>query len=88
MNAAIAPLLASNGTESAAPHMVQLVENGWVMEEDLLISTTGSGRTSFSQLAAIVRQNREMVAHGIEAGAYATALNVHERMAPNLGWDS
>ena len=88
LNAAIAPFLASNGTESAAPHMVQLVENGWVKEEALLFCMTGAGRTRFSQLAAIVRCNRETMAQGIEAGDHATALNVLERMSRNLGWDS
>lgn len=68
LNAAIAPLLASDGTDSAAPHMAQLLEHGWVQEEALLFSMTAAGRTRFSQLAAIVRNTWKRMAQGIEAG--------------------
>jgi DNA-binding MarR family transcriptional regulator len=84
LDAAVAPFLDDDGSESSVAHLAELVESGWVVEGFAL---TDTGRTAFDGLRVVVGEMRQSAAEGVSEGEYAATIDVLERMAHNLGWN-
>jgi len=85
---ALGPFLDAAAGESVTDHIGELVESEWVTEADGTFTFTERGTTAFIRISEVVDGLRALSAEGIEAEEYATTVDVLERMARNLGWES
>ena len=72
---------------STREHLAELVESGWVAEEDDRFSLTERGATSLDRLTEIVDTMREESSAGVSGEDYNTTIGTLRKMAHNLGWD-
>ncbi|MCW4385615.1 MarR family winged helix-turn-helix transcriptional regulator [Salinibacterium sp. SYSU T00001] len=87
LSEAIGPFLATGGAETAAEHLAELIESGWVVIVDGQYTITERGTTAFGKLSEVVEELRGSVAEGLTESEYRTTLTSLERMAQNLGYD-
>lgn len=87
LDAAVAPFLSADDTESSAEHLTELIESAWVAATASGYELTERGRAVFERLEAVVAEQRSRVADGLTPEQYEQTIAVLERMARNLGWD-
>jgi DNA-binding MarR family transcriptional regulator len=80
---AISPWL--EGT-TAAEHLAELVESGWVAVTEEEYSITERGTTAFTRLTEVVDGVRNSLSDGLTEEEYNTTVVTLERMARNLGY--
>jgi DNA-binding MarR family transcriptional regulator len=86
LDAAIAPFLSAEGSESAADHLTELIESAWVDATPSGYELTERGRVAHDRLDAVVTGQRELATEGVTGEAYLATVGTLERMARNLGW--
>ncbi|WP_026556484.1 MarR family winged helix-turn-helix transcriptional regulator [Arthrobacter sp. 35W] len=86
IDAALKPFHDDPGDPLASEQMAELLESGWIEDDDGSYSLTPHGQTSLASISEVVRRNREQVAQGIPEEEYEATLDVLQRMARNLGW--
>lgn len=86
LDEALAPFLSGSEPDTLGDQVMELVDSGWVHEDDETYVLTERGQTSFARLGEVVSRNRDVLARGISSAEYAQTLDVLERMAHNLGW--
>lgn len=88
--AALAPFFDEVSPEgepaSPAEHLTELLESGWVAQDEDSYVLTDRGRTSLERLTEIVEGMRERSSAGVTAEQYETTIATLQRMATNLGW--
>lgn len=87
LDSALAPFLPPpDQTSSSQEELSELVESGWVSEQDSSYTLTDRGRLVHSRLeAAWARRNQELM-RGISGADLANLIGLLERLARNLGW--
>lgn len=83
---AIAPFIEAGGTETAAEHLAELIESGWIAVEAGEYSITERGTIAFTRLSEVVDGLRHSVSEGLSEEEYRTTMASLERMARNLGY--
>ncbi|NQX12358.1 MarR family transcriptional regulator [Microbacteriaceae bacterium VKM Ac-2855] len=86
LDAAVAPFLQDDDGESAAEHLTELVESGWITAGDAGFAITERGTLAFTRLAEVVAANRTAATQGLTQEQYDETLRVLEVLARNLGW--
>jgi len=86
LDAAVAPFLSTDDTESSAEHLTELIESAWVDATVTGYELTERGRGAFERLADVVATQRTVVAEGVAPEHYEHTIATLERMARNLGW--
>jgi DNA-binding MarR family transcriptional regulator len=86
LDAAVAPFLDPDATESSADHLSELIESGWVDATPSAYELTERGRVAFDRLSVVVQANREKAGEGLSADEYENTLATLEKLARNLGW--
>lgn len=86
LDAAVEPYLDGSDDGSAAEHLTELIESGWVDATPGGYELTERGSTAFTRLSDVVDQVRSTLAGDIAEDEYATTLRTLEAMARNLGW--
>lgn len=86
LDAAVAPFLQGDEGETAAEHLAELVESGWVSGDASGYAVTERGITAFNRLADVVAANRTAATRGLTQEQYDETLRVLEVLARNLGW--
>jgi hypothetical protein len=86
LDAAVAPFLDQDGGESAAEHLTELIDSGWVDATPEGYELTERGRAAIERLAAVVQANRELATEGVTPEEYDGMLATLETIARNLGW--
>jgi DNA-binding MarR family transcriptional regulator len=86
LDAAVAPFLSSQDSETSAEHLTELIESAWVDATPSGYELTDRGRGAFARLADVVATQRTVVADGVTPAEYEQTVAVLERMARNLGW--
>lgn len=87
LDAAVAPFLSADDSESSADHLTELVDSGWVDAGTPAYVLTERGRTAFDRLADVVAAQRTLMTEGLTQEQYDDTLAALERMARNLGWN-
>jgi DNA-binding MarR family transcriptional regulator len=87
LDAAVAPFLAADSSESSAEHLAELVDSGWVDSTADGYELAERGRVAFDRLAEVVAAQRTLMTEGLTQEQYDDTLAVLERMARNLGWN-
>lgn len=86
LDAAVAPFLSADETESSAEHLSELIESAWVDATPTGYELTDRGRSAFQRLATVVDELRARVSEGLTKEQYDETVVALERMARNLGW--
>ncbi len=86
LDAAVAPFLSPQDSETSAEHLTELIESAWVDATPTGYELTDRGRAAFERLADVVTTQRTVVADGVTPAEYEQTVAVLERMARNLGW--
>ncbi|MCU1508776.1 MAG: transcriptional regulator [Glaciihabitans sp.] len=86
LDASIAPFLATDVPESAAEHLSELIDSGWVDDTAAGYELTERGMVAFTRLSEVVQANRERATDGVSRQEYDATLATLERVARNLGW--
>lgn len=86
LDAAVAPFLSGDDTDTSADHLAELVDSGWISHADDHYELLDRGRTAFDRLAEVVSAQRTLMTEGLTQEQYDDTLAVLERMARNLGW--
>jgi DNA-binding MarR family transcriptional regulator len=86
LNRDFEPFLAS-GT-SAADHLADLIDRGWVDVAFEYYELTGEGASRHAELHRVVANNRSAALVDVSDEDYATTLRSLERVARTLGWQS
>jgi DNA-binding MarR family transcriptional regulator len=87
LNLALEPFLDLDIRESAADHVSELIERGWVDVAFEYYELTGEGASRHAELHRRVAKNRSRALDGIIEEDFATTVQVLERVAKNLGWN-
>lgn len=86
LDTAVAPFLVPG--ETAATHLLPLVEAGLVAQTPEGFTVTASGRETATRVQSdAVRAIRERAMGGVDGDDYAHLLQTLEKIARNLGWD-
>lgn len=88
LDAAVAPFLAADDTESSVDHLTELIDSGWVDATPAGYDITERGRGAFERLAEVVATQRTAMSQGLTAEQYEQTIAVLERMARNLGYEA
>ncbi len=88
LNLALEPFLDVGTRESAADHIAELIERGWVDVAFEYYELTGEGASRHAELHRRVARNRATALDGIIDDDFETTVRVLERVAKNLGWNS
>ncbi len=86
LDAAVAPFLSADDSETSAEHLTELIESAWVDATVTGYELTERGRGAFERLADVVATQRTVVAEGVTPEQYEQTIATLERMARNLGW--
>jgi hypothetical protein len=86
LDAAVAPFLSAEDSETSAEHLSELLESAWVDAAASGYELTDRGRAALERLATVVSTQRTVVAEGVTPDQYEQTVAVLERMARNLGW--
>jgi DNA-binding MarR family transcriptional regulator len=84
---ALGPFIPETAGEGPQEPVEELVESGWVSNEDGHYTLTDTGRASLASLGDVVDRTRAKVIQGIGEEEYTATLDVLERIARNLGWN-
>ncbi|MFD1214171.1 MarR family winged helix-turn-helix transcriptional regulator [Arthrobacter sp. GCM10027362] len=87
LDESLRPFFKQTLDESSAEHLDELIESGWVAEDDGRFVLTEQGHKSLAALGEVVERNRRQATEGIAEEEYEAALDVLQRMARNLGWE-
>lgn len=87
LDAAVEPYLDGSEDGSAADHLTELIESGWVDATPGGYELTDRGSTAFERLSVVVDRVRATLAGDIPDADYALTIDTLERMARNLGWN-
>jgi hypothetical protein len=87
LDAAVAPFLSADDSESSADHLTELIESGWVSATADGYELLDRGRGAFERLTEVVATQRTVAAEGVSGEQYEATIAVLERMARNLGWE-
>lgn len=86
LDAAVAPFLNTDDSESSADHLVELIESEWVAEQPEGFGLTERGSVAFSRLTEVVAEQRTLMTQGVSETEYEQTIAVLERIARNLGY--
>ncbi|TQL46726.1 hypothetical protein FB562_2251 [Homoserinimonas aerilata] len=86
LDSAIAPFLPSDGSETSADHLDELIESDWLDFDGELYKLTERGQQAFGRLSTVVGELRGAVGDGVSEDDYTTTLATLELMARNLGY--
>ena len=87
LDAALAELPPTDGIETPAEELDELLDSGWVLAGDGRFTLTERGQSAFDGLDEVVTELRVTLVEDVsEADQDQTAATL-ERMARNLGWD-
>ncbi|QEE60275.1 MarR family transcriptional regulator [Salinibacterium sp. dk2585] len=86
LDLAVAPFVEPGSSESAAEHLGELRESGWVTVTDGEYAITERGTIAFTRLSEVVDGLRNSLAKDFTEEEYLTTVNSLERMARNLGY--
>lgn len=87
LDAAVAPFLSADDTESSTEHLTELIDSAWVDATPTGYELTERGRTAFEKLEEVVAVQRTAIAEGVTPEQYEQTVVVLERMARNLGFE-
>ncbi|MCG2620915.1 MarR family transcriptional regulator [Arthrobacter sp. I2-34] len=87
LDESLKPYFKQTADESSAEHLDELIESGWVAEDNGGFALTDQGHRSLAALGDVVERNRQQATVGIAEEEYDAALDVLQRMARNLGWE-
>jgi hypothetical protein len=87
LNQELEPYFDPEGYETAATHLEELIERGWVDVAFEYYELTGEGASNHADLHRLVAKNRSTGLDGVPDDEYRTTIIVLERIARNLGWD-
>lgn len=88
LNLALEPFLDAGTRESAADHIAELIDRGWVDVAFEYYELTGEGASRHAELHRRVARNRAVALDGIIDDDFETTVRVLERVAKNLGWNN
>jgi DNA-binding PadR family transcriptional regulator len=86
LDAAVAPFLSDDASESSADHLAELVDSGWISITRAQYELTERGRSALDRLTDVVAAQRTLMTEGLSQQQYDDTLATLERMARNLGW--
>lgn len=86
LDAAVAPFVGQDDTETAVDHLSELIDSAWVDATPVGYELTERGRSALDRLTTVVTQQRTTMAEGVTEENYLTTVGTLERIARNLGW--
>ncbi|MCU1582858.1 MAG: transcriptional regulator [Microbacteriaceae bacterium] len=87
LNQELEPYYDPDGYETAATHLEELIERGWIDVAFEYYELTGEGASNHAALHRLVARNRSAGLEGVPDDEYRTTIIVLERIARNLGWE-
>jgi hypothetical protein len=87
LDSALAELPPTDGEETPAEELDELLDSGWVVAGDGRFTLTERGQSAHDGLAEVVTELRVTLVADISEPDQDQAAATLERMARNLGWD-
>jgi DNA-binding MarR family transcriptional regulator len=73
-------------SSSSQEELAELLDSGWLSDQDGTYALTERGRLVHQRLEAAWSRRNDELLHGISAGEVAHLIALLERLAHNLGW--
>ena len=72
--------------ESFDEHLLELVESGWIVQEDSEYSITERGHVSLLKLSELVEKIRTQSGEDLDGSEYQAVVVALEKIARSMGW--